>query len=223
MDPGTGEITRFAMPEGVRDPHTLVFDGRGGIWFTAQGANVVGRLATATGDVRIVRVPRERARPYGIVVDAQGRPWFNELGNNRISTVDPATFQLASYEVPRADARTRRIGVTSDGQVWYADWAGGYLGRMDPTTQAFREWAAPSGAESRPYAMAVDDRDRVWFVETGVQPNRMTAFDPATGEYVFSEPVPSGGGSVRHMVFHPATRTIWFGTDANTIGRVRVP
>ena len=33
----------------------------------------------------------------------------------------------------------------------------------------------------------------------------------------------SGAGSVRHMVFHKPTRTIWFGTDANTIGRAMVP
>ena len=33
----------------------------------------------------------------------------------------------------------------------------------------------------------------------------------------------SGAGAVRHMYFHPSTREIWFGTDANTIGRAKVP
>ena len=31
--------------------------------------------------------------------------------------------------------------------------------------------------------------------------------------------IPSGGGQVRHMHFDPATRSVWFGTDAGTIGR----
>jgi virginiamycin B lyase len=35
--------------------------------------------------------------------------------------------------------------------------------------------------------------------------------------------VPSGGGTVRHMVFDKSTRAIWFGTDNNTIGRALVP
>jgi virginiamycin B lyase len=29
--------------------------------------------------------------------------------------------------------------------------------------------------------------------------------------------------AVRHRVFHAPSREIWFGTDANTIGRAKVP
>ena len=29
--------------------------------------------------------------------------------------------------------------------------------------------------------------------------------------------------TIRHMVYHAPTREIWFGTDRNTVGRVRVP
>jgi virginiamycin B lyase len=35
--------------------------------------------------------------------------------------------------------------------------------------------------------------------------------------------VPSGGSTVRHMIFDAKRRDIWFGTDANTIGRADVP
>ncbi len=86
-----------------------------------------------------------------------------------------------------------------------------------------RAWLTPGGTGSRPYAMAVDDRDRIWFVETGPQPNRFVGFDPATLEFFSVTEIDSGGGSVRHMFFHKPSRTIWFGTDANTIGRASVP
>ena len=86
-----------------------------------------------------------------------------------------------------------------------------------------REVATPGGAGSRPYAMTVDDRDRLWFVETGSEPNRFVGYDPASGRYIANTAVPSGGGTVRHMVFHAPTRTVWFGTDANTIGRAELP
>lgn len=71
--------------------------------------------------------------------------------------------------------------------------------------------------------MTVDDRDRLWFVETGPDPNRLVGFDPEAGSFFSLTEIPSGGGTVRHMVFHGPTRTIWFGTDANTIGRAQVP
>lgn len=93
----------------------------------------------------------------------------------------------------------------------------------DPATGAVQEWRTPGGEGSRPYAMTVDDRDRLWFVETGADPNQFVGFDPATEEFFSVTPVPSGGGTVRHMVFDPQTNSVWFGADANTIGRAKLP
>ena len=107
--------------------------------------------------------------------------------------------------------------------MWYVDYAGGYLGRFDPSTRRFREWMLPGGAGARPYAMAVDDRDVVWAVETGSRPNRFVGFDTKEERFLGATPIPSGGGAVRHMYFHAPTREIWFGTDANTVGRAKLP
>ena len=112
--------------------------------------------------------------------------------------------------------------VTPDGMIWYGDYAKGYLGRYDPKSGAFKEWPLPAGAASLPYAMTLDDRNRVWLVETGVRPNRFAGFDPAKEAFVASVEIPSGAGAVRHMVFDPKTRSIWFGTDAGTIGRAKL-
>lgn len=226
LDPATKEIRKIAMPEaGARDPHTLVFDPKGDIWFTVQGGGYVGKLAVATGAVQLVKIPGERTRPYGIIVDPQGRPWFNEFATNKIGTVDPATMKLREYELPNAGARGRRISRTSDGAIWYVDYARGYLGRLDPATGRVEEWANPSGANSRPYAMAVDEQDRLWYVETGVQPNQLVGFDAKTKRVVSTTPISSNGATrntVRHMVYHQPTRSIWFGTDAGTIGQAKL-
>ena len=223
MDPATGAVEKIAMPEGVRDPHTLVFAPDGTIWFTAQQSNVVGHLDPATRAVRIAQVPTARSRPYGIIVDPASRPWIVQFGTNKIGTVDPATMAYEEIELPREATRPRRIGRTSDGAIWYVDYAEGYVGRLDPATREVREWQSPSGAGARPYAMAVDDRDRIWFAESGVQPNRLVGFDPASEEFFASAEIPSGGGTLRHMVFDPDTGLIWFGADTNTIGYARVP
>ncbi|MER3423929.1 MAG: lyase, partial [Nitrospiraceae bacterium] len=77
--------------------------------------------------------------------------------------------------------------------------------------------------DARPYGMTVDDRDRLWFVETGPQPNRLVGFDPAASDFFSVTEIKSGGGAVRNMVFYRPAREIWFGTDANTIGRAKLP
>ena len=223
LDPATGKVTRFAMPDGVRDPHTLVFDRAGNLWFTAQQSARIGRLTTATGKVDVASVAA-RSRPYGIEIDAKGTTWVVLFGTNTIVSVDPKSMALREYKLPHEAARPRRIALTSDGRVWYVDYTRGFLGRLDPATGKVDEWANPLGPRSLPYAMAVDDRDRLWFVETGNQPNRLVGFDPRASKFFsITDIAESGAGTVRHMVFHKPTRTIWFGTDAGTIGRATVP
>ncbi|MFN8653875.1 MAG: hypothetical protein U0133_18355 [Gemmatimonadales bacterium] len=224
LDPATGAIKRFPMPEkDLTDPHTLVFDKAGNIWFTLQGSNAVGHLDTKSGAVRIVRMPNQGMRPYGIMLDSKGRPWFDEFGSNRIGMIDPASFKLEEHIIGDPMARPRRIVITPDDKVFVGDYSRGKLVMLDPATGTFTEWQNPGGARSAPYAMAGDDRGRVWQVETGPQPNRLVSFDPKTA--TFGTPIPvgeSGGLVVRHMVFDPKTRSLWFGTDAGTIGRMSV-
>jgi virginiamycin B lyase len=223
LDPKDGSIKKFPMPDPmVRDPHTQVFDKNGDIWFTAQGGNAIGFLKVSSGQVRLIKVPTENARPYGIKLDSKGRPWVVLFGTNKIATVDPATMQLKEITLPRAESRPRRMAITSDDKVFYGDYAGGMLGRYDPASGKVDEWQLPGGPESRPYAVVSDDEDRVWVVETS-RPNKFVSFDSKTLQFSEETPVPSGGGVVRHMVYDPATKSIWFGSDNNTIGQATLP
>ena len=225
LDPATGKLTDHVMPDStIRDPHTMILDAAGNAWFTAQQAGVVGRRDAKTGQIRFWKTG-EGTRPYGIVTDPRGRVWFDLFGTNKLAMIDPATMQLKEFALPHERARPRRIAVTSDGTVWYGDYTRGYLGRLEPATGKVTEFALPSGTASLPYAMTVDDADRIWVAETGVRPNRLVAFDAKAQR--FTETVLLEGGeernTVRHMVFDPRSRAIWFGTDRNTIGRAPVP
>jgi virginiamycin B lyase len=223
IDGRTHQVTRFPMPDAAsRDPHTIAFGPDGSVWFTMQQSDRVGRLDPATGQVRVVAMPVARSRPYGIVTATDGRPWFVLFGTNLLGTIDPGTMELKTYPMPDAGARARRLALTSDGGVWYGDYARGFLARLDPKSGAVEEWPLPSGARSLPYAMAVDDRDRLWLVETGPQPNRFVGFDSKARRWIGNAPVPSGAGAVRHMEFDRRTGRIWFGTDANTLGYAQV-
>lgn len=227
-----GHIGRYRVGEGIhkipmpipsaRDPHTLIFDGHGKIWFTLQGANMIGRLDMKTEKVDIVKVPLGRYRPYGITIDPSGRVWVALFGDNKLAVVDPESLDLLEITLPRTDSRPRRLLASADGMIWYGDYRGGKLGRLDPDSGEITEWPLPGGPASRPYAMALDVDERIWLVETGSNPNRFVGFDPKTGKFFETVDVPSGGGSVRHMMLHRETNSIWFGTDANTVGRLKV-
>lgn len=223
LNPSTGRILKIEMPDRkAKDPHTLVFDPDGDIWFTVQQGNFVGHLAVTTGEVRLIRVPTRKARPYGISVGADGVPWVGAFGSNKLIRIDPDSMGLSEIELPDEDSRPRRLVITSDGNVWYADYELGRLGRYEPANGRFTEWTMPSGENSRPYGMAVDKNDRIWVVETGVEPNRFVGFDAATGTFLTETDIPSGAGSVRHMFYYEPAGEVWFGTDTNYVGRAKV-
>jgi len=224
LDPNNGRSTIYPMPDPqAKDPHTMIFDRTVNIWFTAQFSNFVGRLDTKSGAVHLMPSPTKDSRPYGIVVDPSGRPYFDEFNTNKIGSIDPKTMAIKEYTLPKR-ARPRRIAVTSDGIIWYGDFMQGMLGRLDPRNGNVREFPLPDAATSLPYAMASDDRGRIWLLETGVQPNKLVGLDPRTEKWISVTPIgDSGAGTVRHMIYYAPTNSLWFGTDANTIGRARIP
>ena len=231
FDPKNGSTKIIPVPlEGAArntDPHTMIYDGKGGIWFTSQNSGFVGHLTIATEKIRVVQtaVPgRPRSAPYGIILDPSGRPYFDLFGVNKIGTIDPATMEFRTFDLPDSNSRPRRIARTADGMIWYTDYTRGFLGQLDPKTGKVNEFPNPSGNRSLPYAMTVDDADRVWYVETGVQPNRLVGFDTKMKKVVYNSPVPGESpNSVRHMVFDPVTRQIVYAADNNLIGFVKVP
>ena len=179
LDPKTRKLTNYPMPDAnVNDPHTMVLDRAGNAWFTAQNAGVVGRLDGKTGKIRLWETGAG-TRPYGIELDAKEQPWYVLFGTNAVGTIDPATMKERQFKLPEG-ARPRRIAVTKDG-IWYGDYARGYLGRLNPATAKVTEYAMPAGAASLPYAMAWNDKGRIWLAETGSGPTGWWDSTPAPG------------------------------------------
>ncbi|MGQ0428448.1 MAG: Vgb family protein [Gammaproteobacteria bacterium] len=215
LNPKSG-IAAIHLTGEARDPHTLVFDGKGNIWFTSQQASRIGRLDMKTGDT-VLMTPREPAsRPYGIVIDAQGNPWVSLFNTSTVVRIDPKTLELTYFNEATPESRSRRIEVTDDGSVWYVDEPRGFLGRIDPANGKVKEYAMPGGAGSRPYALTKDGAGRLWVSQSGPD-KKLVAFDPKRQRFVSVNDVSE---TIRHMMYDAKTDAMWFGTDANQIGRV---
>jgi virginiamycin B lyase len=133
-------------------------------------------------------------------VNSKGTPFFDEFGTNKIGSIDPATMKITEYPLPDPAARPRRIEIAKDDTVYYTDYGRGYLGHLDPATGKVEEFASPGGPRSQPYAIAISQDGAVWYCETGDEAhNVLVRFDPATKK-MQTFPIPSGGGTVRHMV-----------------------
>lgn len=222
LNPDSGEITKIMMPgDGPGDVHTMDFTDAGDIWFTLQGANQIGFMAAGNREVTLHDVPTDYARPYGLLVADDNRPWATLFGSYKLARAS-REGGVTEIELPRENARPRRLALTEDGMVWYVDYAQGYLGRYNPGTGKFSEWRTPAKKNSRPYGMGADHKGRLWFVETGLSPNRLVGFDPETETFTEPVDIESGGGTIRRMHFDAERKALWFGTDTNTIGRALI-
>ena len=89
------------------------------------------------------------------------------------------------------------------------------LTRINPATGEAKEFPVPGGPKAGPYALTRDDQDRIWLSEANTK--RLVGFDPKSERFFANIEV---SGTIRHMHFDRKTRTMWFGTDANQVGRI---
>ena len=227
LDPRSGEFKRYEIEAGT-NPHNIVLDHQGGVWFTGNRNGRLVKLNPETGELKNYMMPDSTVRdPHTLIFTKDGIGWFSAQQSQRIGRIDTKTGEIKLWRPP-GDGRSNPYGVVvdNDGRPYFNLWASNRIATIDPKTGKWTEYPLPSGAQAQPYAHAQDDKDRIWMVETGVQPNRMVAFDTKSKQWVANFPILSNGAernTVRHMTFNRATREIWFGTDAGTIGAVKVP
>jgi virginiamycin B lyase len=207
------------MPDAkAEDPHTAVFDSHGILWFTVQVGNMVGRLDPQTGKIDLKKMQTVDARPYGIIINSKGIPFFCEFGTNKLARIDPHSMAIVEYKLPES-ARPRRIAVDASDKIYFTDYESGNLGRLDPATGAVKMWPSPGGANSGPYGIAITPDGLVWYSESGVKPNTVIQFNPKTEQFARAA-IPSGGGTVRHMVATADGRVYIACSGVNKVGVV---
>ena len=202
----------------AEDPHSLVFDSEGILWFTVQVGNFVGRLDPKSGRIDLLRVGQVNAHPYGIQVNGQGVPFFCMFFTNKLGSINPKTLDLQEYGLPKG-TRPRRLAIDDHDLVYFTDFEGGNLGRLDPKTGDVKMWPSPGGAKSQPYGITITPDGMVWYSESGVKPNTMVRFDPKT-EAMARTNIPSGGGTVRNMAATADGRVYIACSGVNKVGVV---
>ncbi|MEX0909320.1 MAG: hypothetical protein WDZ58_06090 [Gemmatimonadaceae bacterium] len=222
FDPRSAEFKRFALDDGA-GPHNLIVDPSGTIWYAGNRQAHIGKMNPASGAIqKIAKAEAGLRDPHTLVFDKSGNIWFTAQGGGHIGRLNMRSGEVRMATVPTERARPYGIVIDARGRPWFNQMGSNKIGVVDPATLAVREYILPN-ERSRTRRIVVDDRDRLWFVETGIRPNQFVGFDTRSRRFLGTTPIKSGGGAVRHMVYHAPTRSIWFGTDAGTIGRAVVP
>jgi virginiamycin B lyase len=206
-------VKYFPVSDGI-GLHDVAPAADGGVWFTGQGAGVLGRLSPGDGSFRTIGLGKGAA-PHGVTVGPDGAPWVAEGGQNAIARVDPADQKVTLFRLPEKYAGANlNTGVFDRSGVYWFTGQSGFYGRLEPKTGNMTVFKAPKGVG--PYGITVTPKGDIWYAS--LAGSHIARIDLATGNAVVVQPPTPSQGARR--VWSDSKGRIWI-SEWN-IGHVEV-
>jgi virginiamycin B lyase len=199
--PGPAEVTfkqwPVAMP-GSR-PHDPAASKDGSIWYAGQLANEIGHLDPATGQIKEYKL-NPQTGPHSLTEDNDGNIWFTGNFAGLIGKIDPKTGTVTEYKIPAPGAKDPHTIIKDhDGTLWFTAQVANKVGRINPKTGEIKIVTPPT-ANARPYGMAVNSKNVVYFVEFGT--NKIATIDSKTMD-IHEFTLPDPGARPRRLSIAP--------------------
>jgi streptogramin lyase len=194
MDPKTGKVTEYPIPELKKGFPTGTLDLESGadgnsLWIGLMYQAGVAKFDKKSESFQLFALPPEwqsNSAQMGMVTptyaNVDGKVWTKNNAQNALIRIDLASGRLESLGTPKDPATNRTIfpyGIPADHQnnVYLLDFAGEQIAKVDGRTGRITAYKTPT-AYSRPRRGRVDAEDRLWFAEYGG--NAIGLFDPKT-------------------------------------------
>jgi virginiamycin B lyase len=196
-------ITTYALPRGTDQPHDVMVDPDGGVYFTYFGDPLLGRLDPKTGEVTSFPVPilKENAAKgtLSLARDNDGNYWISLMYQAGAAKFDKATKSFSmlpvSAEFNRDSSQQAFVAPQSshvDGKLWIQDVASTSVYRVDLKTGTFENFAPfknikpDSPLAGRPhsiYEIFPDAQNNLYIAD--FSDRAIGRIDAKTGEYSF--------------------------------------
>jgi streptogramin lyase len=174
-------ITEYGLPRKTMEPHDVIVDGDGVVWFSNFGEQFLGKLDQTTAQVVEYPVPLIRPGfPTGMLdleTDREGNLWLAMMYQGGIARFDKKSATFKTWRVPpdltNDETQESMVGPQHwdvDGKVWLND-AGGATGvyRMDMSTGAFEHWSPYKDVPGphSVYGIYADSKNNLFFLDFG--------------------------------------------------------
>jgi virginiamycin B lyase len=199
-------IKEWPVPTPGSRPHDPLATRDGAIWWTGQLANKLGRLDPKTGAMKEYPLKTAHSGPHGLTEDGAGNIWFTGNTGALIGKLDPKTGTITEYRMPNPDAKDPHTLIFDrDGILWFTVQQANMVGRLDPATAEIKLVTSPT-PKSRPYGMALNSKNVVFFVEFGT--NKVASIDGKTMQ-ITEYPLPDAGARPRRIAISPDDM-VWY-------------
>lgn len=177
-------ITEYGLPRPTVEPHDVVLDGNGRVWYSDFGEMEFGSVDPKTG--KVTEYPVNTLKPgypvgmLDLEADRQGNFWLGTMFQGAIVKFDRKTQKFQSWSLPKAAnddvAQINMVTTKSDvsGKVWTNNVGHGDIYRLDLKTgqyqhfEPYKDLPADSPQAHRPhaiYGLASDSHDNLFFTD----------------------------------------------------------
>jgi len=220
--------TEYDLPRETIEPHDVIVDGSGTVWFSNFGEQNLGRLDAKTGKVsEFAIVEHKPGFPTGLLglrSDREGNLWFGNMYQATIAKFDPKTETFKFWPLEGEEnidaAQINMVSPQSsgvDGKVWAQN--NGFAGvhRLDIATgkiETFLPFKGVGGPHNV-YDVVPDSKNNVYF--TDFRQRHIGRIDAKTGAIKLYE-IPTPNSAPRRGSMDAQDR-LWFGEyHADRIG-----
>ncbi len=143
-------ITEYDLPNTMIQPHDVILDQQGNVWYSDFGQQFLGKMDAKTGKVTQYPIPVvKQGWPTGTLdleADKDGNIWIGVMYQANIAKFDPKTEKFTQWSVPKewqtdaAQTGHLAVGATHvDGKVWIKNSDETNIYRLDVATGKFED------------------------------------------------------------------------------------
>ena len=212
--------TEYDLPSETIEPHDVIVDSRGTVWYSSFGEQNLGRLDPRTGKVTEFAIAEHKPGfPTGLLglrSDAEGNLWFGNMYQATIAKFDPKTESFKFWPLEGDEnidaAQINMVSPQSsnvDGKVWAQNNGFAGIHRLDIATgkfETFEPFKGMSGPHNI-YDVIPDSKNNVYF--TDFRQRHIGRIDAKTGQIdLYVIPTPNSAPRRGSM---DAQDRLWFG------------
>ena len=173
-------VTEYDMVRPTTEPHDVLVDNEGKVWYTDFGEMFIGKFDPKT--LKLTEYPIKKFKdkaPTGLLsieFDHTGKIWFDTMYQGSLGNLDPKTGEISYYPLaPEYNDDTVQLNFTGlhyevDGKVWTKSVGRQDIFRVDLATNTWEKFhpadQLPSGnTKSSIYQVMADSKNNLWMAE----------------------------------------------------------
>jgi virginiamycin B lyase len=198
-------ITEYDLPSTQIQPHDVVLDHEGNVWYSDFGEMFLGEMDPKTGKVTQYPIPETKpgysVGTLNLEIDKDDNPWIGLMYQGAIAKFDRKTKKFEEWTTPKAwDSDADQLGhlavkgTPTDDKVWIKNSAGGHIYRLDLASNKFEDLGVPqdprTGKRIGTYGIHADSQNNVYLLDFSA--GNIVRIDAKTKEpTVFLTPTPN--------------------------------